>query len=207
LDRFAERRETRKAGPGMKSTGDWALRCVLMIGLVAAIAAPNLAQTASKHPAGAEQPADSNVAREVRHQLQVLPYYSVFDHITFTIQGRTVVLTGSVLRPTMKKDAENSVKSIEGVAGVVNKIEVLPVSQSDDELRRDVYRAIFEDAALQNYAIQPLPSIHIIVKNGEVYLEGTVATDADKRAAGAKAGGVANVAGVKDNLVVESQRD
>jgi osmotically-inducible protein OsmY len=105
----------------------------------------------------------------------------------------------------MKRSAEDSVKSIEGVSGVVNKIEVLPVSQTDDELRRDVYRAIFEDAALQNYAIQPLPSIHIIVKNGAVFLEGTVATEADKRAAGTKAGGVANVGSVKDNLVVEAR--
>jgi hyperosmotically inducible periplasmic protein len=189
----------------MKTTGDWALHCLLMLGLGCAIALPGVAQTAGKRPASAEQPAESNVAREVRHQLQVLPYYSVFDHITFTIQGRTVILVGSVLRPTMKRNAEDSVKSIEGVSGVVNKIEVMPVSQTDDELRRDVYRAIFEDAALQNYAIQPLPSIHIIVKNGAVFLEGTVATEADKRAAGSKAGGVANVAGVKDNLVVESR--
>jgi len=189
----------------MKTTGDWAKRWTLALGFAAAMAVTGWAQTPAKRPASAEQPVDANVAREVRHQLQVLPYYSVFDHITFTIQGRTAILVGSVLRTTLKRNAEDSIKSIEGVSGVVNKIEVLPASQTDDELRRDVYRAIFEDAALQNYAIQPLPSIHIIVKNGQVYLEGTVATDADKRAAGAKAGGVANVAGVKDNLVVESR--
>src|SRR5579871_2693210 len=95
-DRLAEKREARKAGPAMESAGDVAKRVLLMLGFSCAIALPGMAQTAAKRPAGAEQPAESNVAREVRHQLQVLPYYSVFDHITFTIQGRTVILAGSV---------------------------------------------------------------------------------------------------------------
>jgi hyperosmotically inducible periplasmic protein len=157
----------------------------------------------SKHVATETKPAESTLAREVRHQLLVLPYYSVFDHITFTLEGDKVTLTGQVLRPTLKRDAEGSVKSIEGMGTVVNHIEVLPVLPTDDELRRAIYHAIFEDAVLQKYAVQALPSIHIIVKNGNAALEGSVDSEADKNLAGAKARGVTNVRDMKDNLVVQ----
>jgi hyperosmotically inducible periplasmic protein len=148
------------------------------------------------------KPTETALSHEVRHQLLALPYYSVFDHITFALEGNKVTLTGQVLRPTLKHHAEGAVKSIEGIGSVVNQIEVLPESPADDELRRAIYRAIFEDAVLQKYAVQPLPSIHIIVKDGNAALEGAVDSQADKTLAGSKAKGVANVRDMKDNLVV-----
>jgi hyperosmotically inducible periplasmic protein len=154
----------------------------------------------------AENKAEELLAREVRHQLQVLPFYSVFDNITSTIEGSKVTLRGQAVRPTLRAAAEGMVKSIEGVGRVVNEIEVLPQSTSDDELRRAIYRAIFEDAALQKYAVQSLPSIHIIVKNGNVALEGSVDSAEDKTRAASRVSGVANVAGLKDNLVVRSKQ-
>jgi hyperosmotically inducible periplasmic protein len=117
------------------------------------------------------------LAHEVRHQLVLLPYYSVFDNLEFSVKDDTVTLVGQVVRPTLKAGAEAAAKRVEGVAQVVNNIEVLPVSPSDDRLRRALYHKIYGDNVLQRYALQAVPPIHIIVKNGHVTLVGVVATD------------------------------
>ena len=140
--------------------------------------------------------------KEVRHQLVMLPWYSVFDNLAYQVKGDKVILYGEVTRPVLKSDAEAAVKSIEGVASVVNNIEVLPLSSMDDQLRRAVYRAIYGDAGLSRYSIQAVPSIHIIVKNGSVTLEGVVDNETDKNIANLRANGVPNVFSVKNNLVV-----
>jgi hyperosmotically inducible protein len=140
--------------------------------------------------------------KEVRHQLVMLPWYSVFDNLAYQVEGDKVILSGQVTRPVLKSDAEAAVKSIEGVSSVVNNIEVLPPSPMDDQLRRAVYRAIYGDPALSRYSIQAVPSIHIIVKNGNVTLEGVVDNESDKNLAGLRANQVPNVFSVKNNLVV-----
>ncbi len=159
----------------------------------------------------AQSPANSNpsrleisepLTRALRHQLLVLPYYSVFDTIDFSLSGDTVTLTGQVLRPTLKTHAEAAVKSLEGVGSVVNNIEVLPRSATDDELRREVYRVIFEDTELARYAIQAVPPIHIIVKNGAVTLVGKVDKDSDITLAMKEAKKVLGVASVQNLLTV-----
>jgi len=140
--------------------------------------------------------------KEVRHQLVMLPWYSVFDNLAYQVDGDKVTLSGQVTRPVLKSDADAAVKSIEGVASVVNNIEVLPPSPMDDQLRRTLYRAIYGDAGLSRYSIQAVPSIHIIVKTGNVTLEGVVDNEADKNLAGLRANQVPNVFSVKNNLVV-----
>jgi hyperosmotically inducible protein len=140
--------------------------------------------------------------KEVRHELRLLPYYTVFDNLAFKVEGDKVVLEGQVVRPTLKSDAEAAVKSIEGVASVVNNVEVLPVSPMDDQLRRAVYQAIYGDPGLSRYGFQAVPSIHIIVKNGNVTLEGVVDSETDKNLAYLRASAVPNVFSVKNNLVV-----
>jgi hyperosmotically inducible protein len=140
--------------------------------------------------------------KEVRHQLLLLPYYSVFDNLGFRIEGDTVTLEGQVVRPTLKSDAEAAVKSVEGAGAVVNNIEVLPVSPMDDQLRRAVYRALYGDAVLSRYAYSAVPSIHIIVKNGNVALEGVVDNESDKNLAGLRANQVPDVFSVKNNLTI-----
>ncbi len=147
------------------------------------------------------------LAREVRHQLDILPFVSVFDHIAFTLNGNNVTLTGQVVRHTLKTEAEAAVESIEGVGSVINQIEELPASASDDDLRRAVYRAIYEDAVLCRYAVDELPSIHIIVKNGSVALEGQVESEGDRNRALIRAGFAANVSSVKNNLVVRPKEN
>ena len=157
-------------------------------------------------PAGQETKANQNLIREVRHQLLLLPYYTVFDNLAFKVDGDRVTLEGQVTNPTLKHDAEAAVKSIESISGVTNNIEVLPPSPMDDQLRRALYHAIYGDPVLSKYGWSALPSIHIIVKSGHVALEGVVDSETDKNLAGMRANGVPNVFDVKNNLVVKSSR-
>ena len=149
-----------------------------------------------------ESKAEQNLVKEVRHQLLLLPYYSVFDNLGYRVQGDQVTLEGQVTRPTLKSDAENVVKNLEGVRSVTNNIEVLPLSSMDDQVRRALYRAIYGDPTLSKYSWSAMPSIHIIVKNGHVTLEGVVDNDTDKNLAGVRANGVPNVFSVTNDLRV-----
>ena len=143
------------------------------------------------------------LVREVRHELVMLPYYGVFDNLSYRVDGRAVTLFGEVTRPTLKSDAEAAVKRIEGVERVENQIEVLPLSPADDRIRRGAYRAIYGQSSLNRYALQAVPPIHIVVTNGELRLEGVVANEGDKNVAGIQAKGVPGVFAVKNNLAVE----
>jgi hyperosmotically inducible protein len=142
------------------------------------------------------------VTREVRHQILMLPYYSEFDVIGFKVQGYTVTLYGKVVRPSLKDDAANSIKKIEGVEHVNNQIEVLPPSPMDDRLRARLFRAIYGYPSLQRYGVGSNRPIHIIVDRGHVTLEGVVDNQADKNVAGIRANSVAGIFSVKNNLAV-----
>jgi|SRR5580658_3848303 hyperosmotically inducible protein len=146
------------------------------------------------------------ITREVRHELLMLPYFTVFDNIAYKVDGFTVTLIGQVTRPSLKSDAEGAVKHIEGVEKVDNQIEVLPPSGLDDGLRRRLYRAIYGYPALEKYAMGVQKPIRIIVKNGHVTLEGVVDTETDKNIAGIRANGVPNIFSVTNNLRVDSSK-
>lgn len=154
------------------------------------------------------QPGSANyeawLKQEVRHQLLEVPWYSVFDNLAFQVNGSEVTLLGQVVNPTLKIDAGNAVKSIEGVTKVNNNIEVLPNSPMDDQIRRAEYHAIYGDPSLYRYSMGAVPSIHIIVKNGHVTLVGTVANEMDKNLAGIRAKTVPNVFSVENDLHVEN---
>lgn len=147
------------------------------------------------------------ITREARHELVMLPYYSVFDNLAYKVEGNTLTLLGQVARPSLKNDAENAVKKIEGVDKVVNNIEVLPTSPMDDQIRRAEFRAIYGDATLSKYAWGAVPPIHIIVNNGHVTLEGVVDSEADKNVAGIRAKGVPSVFSVTNNLRVQNEKE
>ena len=173
--------------------------------VVVILAAPSLR---AQHPPTAKPAVvtpkvdEPQLSREIRHQLFVLPYYSVFDYIAFALEGDKVTLSGYVLRPTLRINAEAAVKSLEGVSSVKNLIEILPKSSTDDGFRRAVYRSIFEDSTLQRYAVSEVPVIHIVLRNGEVILEGAVSTEAEKNLASTRASGVSGIASVKNNLSI-----
>jgi hyperosmotically inducible periplasmic protein len=146
----------------------------------------------------------SRLAKEVRHELVMLPYYNVFDNLSYSLDGGTVTLMGQVTNPVLKSSAENVVKHLEGVQQVINKIEVLPLSPNDDRIRRAVFQKIYTYPSLSTrYGFQSVPSIHIIVKNGNVALEGVVDNASDKNVAGIQANGVPGVFSVTNNLRVE----
>jgi hyperosmotically inducible periplasmic protein len=187
----------------MRSSFGIAGSSALALALLIAPAAMSVKSQNNSHQRSDKKLQD-NLVKEVRHQLLLLPYYSVFDNLLFKVEGDKVTLLGQVVRPTLKSDAENAVKSIEGVASVDNQIEVLPTSPMDDGLRRAVYRALYGDTSLSRYGMSALPSIHIIVKNGNVALEGVVDSESDKNLANIRANGVPNVFSVTNNLAVGS---
>jgi len=172
---------------------------------MAALASPAIQ---NNQPTGAlDQKGLERIYREVRHELLMLPYYGVFDNLAYKVDpDGTVTLLGQVSPErgsTLKSDAEKAVKHIEGVEKVVNNIEVLPPAPFDDRIRRAAYRAIYGDPALNLYQLRAIPPIHIIVKNGNITLEGVVALQMDKQIAGVRASGIPDVFSVTNNLVVE----
>src|SRR5580698_6450822 len=150
----------------------------------------------------AAPPTLSPLENHVRHELVMLPYLNVFDDISFRVDGNAVTLFGEVTRPVLKSEAENVVKHVEGVSHVENQIEVLPLSNFDDRIRLQTARAIYGYPALQRYGAGTQPSIHIIVKNGNVTLAGFVSTDMDKQLAYMRANGVPGVFAVNNQLQI-----
>ncbi|MGB8508687.1 MAG: BON domain-containing protein [Pyrinomonadaceae bacterium] len=140
------------------------------------------------------------VAKQVRHELVTLPYYGVFDNLSYQINGGTVTLSGQVVRPTTRSEAARRVAKLAGVSRVVNNIEVLPLSTFDDSIRARTYRSVFNTASLYRYALGNNPSLHIVVNRGHVTLEGVVANEGDRRFAYSAAMGVPGVFSVTNNL-------
>jgi hyperosmotically inducible periplasmic protein len=177
-----------------RNNNNWKATWLLVIASM--LVAPSLFG-AAKTPATLEE--------QVRHELVMLPYYGVFDELSFQVEGTTVRLTGRVARPVLRSDAENVVKRIAGVTSVENKIEVLPLSRFDDSIRLAELRAIYGNSALFRYNLAGVAApIRILVKNGNVTLEGVVASQTDKNIAGIVANGVAGVFSVTNNLQVKS---
>ena len=149
---------------------------------------------------------EQRISKEVRHELVMLPYYSIFDDLEYSVNGDTVILLGSVTNPTLKSDAENVVKRIEGVNKVNNQIKVLPPSPMDDQIRVRVARAISNQGGLYRYFMGAVGSIHIIVENGHVTLKGVVDNQADDTQAKLAANQVPGVFSVDDQLQVVNSR-
>ncbi len=165
--------------------------------LLAATGTAGLAQSKSAFD-------NTNIVREVRHELVQIPWYSVFDNLGYMVNGSVVTLNGQVRNGNIKDDAEAAVKRIPGVTKVVNHIEILPASPMDNQIRMALYRAIYNEPELQRYAEGILRNIHIIVNQGHVTLEGMVDNETDKNLAYLRANGVADVFSVTNNLQVQT---
>ncbi|MEZ5354063.1 MAG: BON domain-containing protein [Bryobacteraceae bacterium] len=166
----------------------------------AMFAAPWLAQAQTTSAAEEQAQATQALQEKVRHELVMLPFYGVFDNLAFKVEDGTVTLLGDVTRPTLRSTAENVVKRLEGVKHVVNEVEVLPLSPFDDRIRFAVLRAIYGYPGLDRYGLGTQPSIRILVRNGEVTLEGVVNNDSDRHVANIRANGVSGVFKVTNNL-------
>ena len=167
------------------------------------------------------------MAAAVQKAIVRLSNYGVFDQISFGIGQDTVILRGFASRPTLKESAERVVKQIKGVEEIINQIEVLPLSTSDDELRADLYANIYGDSTLSRYgSLRRSPrfdsmvrrefgitndppvgfhAIHIIVKAGNVTLEGMVDNAGHKVIAEMRARQTPGVFSVTNDLLVASE--
>ena len=143
-----------------------------------------------------------NLEKKVRHELLMMPYFSVFDNLSFRVDNGVVTLMGEVTRPTLRSDAQRLIERTEGVKTVVNTIEVLPLSPFDDRIRLATYRAIYGYGPLQRYGLGTQPSIRIIVKNGNVSLEGIVNNAMDRNLANIRANQVPGVSSVSNDLQI-----
>ena len=159
-------------------------------------AAREAAETSAKSVKGLEH--------RVRSALLKLPYYGVFDHLAFQVEGDQVNLTGEVSWPVLKTDAERAVRNVEGVAGVTSDIKVLPVSLHDNRIRLATYWAVYGQPTLARYRINPNPPIRIIVENGHVTLKGVVGNEMDRTIAYMQANSVPGVFSVTNSLQVGS---
>jgi len=148
---------------------------------------------------------DPQLERRVRKELVTLPYYGVFDNLAYKVDGGTVTLYGQVVRSSTRSDAARRVKRLAGVTQVVNDIKVLPLSSFDDNIRRATYRSIARMGGLYRYLQGVNPSLHIVVDNGHVALEGVVSNSGDRNLAYMAANRVPGVFSVKNNLRVEGE--
>ena len=154
-----------------------------------------------------ERAAYEQLAKKVRKELVTLPWYGVFDNLTYEIDGSTVTLSGQVVQPSTRKDAERRVRKLAGVERVVNNIEVLPLSSFDDRVRVSAYRALFGwNSPLFRYGRGTNPSIHIVVERGHLTLEGVVSNEGDRRLARALVSSIPGVFSVTNNLQAENSR-
>lgn len=179
-----------------------------VVAVIAGLTAPGAnAQTVAANRASTGNAAPvARIAREVRHELVMLPYYGVFDWLEGNVSPDGVVtLRGQVVRPTTKSDAVARVRDIEDVRGVNDQIEVLPLSPNDDRIRLAVYRKLFNfnSPLFTKYGTRAVPPIHIIVRNGNVTLKGIVDSSFDKNIANTYARTVPGVFSVTNDLVVE----
>jgi len=143
---------------------------------------------------------EQRLSKQVRHALVTIPWYGVFDNLEYTMNGSEVTLSGQVVQPYIKDDAEKAVKHVEGVTRVIDHITVLPLSRFDDRIRRAEYHAIFGESELSRYSLGAIPSIHIIEDNGHVTLVGVVNNQMDANVARIRALSVPGVFSVTNNL-------
>jgi hyperosmotically inducible periplasmic protein len=197
------------------------LKCLVAAALVSPLVGAGHAQAPSSTWADADT---TRIVNAVQKKLAGITTYSVFDDLHFAIRGKTLILSGSASRPTLKSDAASAVKGIPGVESVDNQIEVLPNSPNDDRLRRAVYNAVYSGPGLGKYnanagragtsiatragGITADPpsgfhAIHIIVKNGDVTLRGAVLNAGDANIAQIRANGVPGVFSVTNELGLE----
>jgi osmotically-inducible protein OsmY len=160
---------------------------------------------AAASTSGPMSTSDAVIAKKVAHEIRMYPRYSIFDNISFMVNEGRVELLGEVNQPYKKADLGRIAQRVPGVTSLTNDIKVLPLSNMDNRLRLQVARAIYRDPSLYRYGMGALPSIHIIVDNGHVTLEGVVSTAADKNIAGLRAAGAGLSFGqVTNNLRVEN---
>ena len=175
-----------------------------MFGLTATLALAGIAGATTKQSGPFT---DAQIANKAAHEIRMYSRYTIWDNLNVRVIDGNLELSGQVSQPFKKQDLQRIAQSIPGVTSVTNRVEVLPVSFHDDNLRLRIARAIYRDSALSRYAIQAVPPIHIIVRNGHVTLEGVVNNELEKNVAGMRASTAGLSFGpVQNNLRVENPK-
>ncbi len=151
-----------------------------------------------------EDVSSQQIIKKARHAVLMYPYYTVFDHITFSMEGNRLTVAGQVTQPYKKSDLGNILAGIRGVTFVKNDIQVLPLSTFDDHIREEIAERIYGDPMFSNYGNQANPPIHIIVDNGNVTLYGVVNSKVERQKAEIDARFATTYLGLTNNLSVES---
>ncbi|MFZ0960594.1 MAG: BON domain-containing protein [Terriglobia bacterium] len=146
---------------------------------------------------------DQRIVERARKEIVTYPFYNIFDHLELRAENGVLTVDGEVSEPSKKPDIGNFLAYVKGVSQLQNNLEVLPTSIFDDQLRFAIARAIYNDPYFIQYATTALPSIHIIVKNGNVTLEGVVNSPLDKAKAGSNAAFAGTYFSLTNNLRVE----
>ena len=131
-------------------------------------------------PASAADSENLQLFRDVQKQVLRYPHFTIFDSVHANVDNGHVTLVGKVTMPYKKNDIEKRVANVAAVTSVDNQIEVLPVSQFDNDLRFRIARAIYSNHNFRPYASMVNPPIHIIVDRGRVTLEGVVNSQVDR---------------------------
>jgi osmotically-inducible protein OsmY len=139
-----------------------------------------LVWSATAARAAAQDSPDIGIALDISRQIERYPQFTIFDHVSGTVENGVVTLTGKVTMPFKKNDIVRRAGEVRGVREVLNRIDVLPVSQYDEELRVRIARAIYGNSAFWQYGARANPPIHIIVERGHVTLTGVVNSNVDR---------------------------
>jgi hyperosmotically inducible periplasmic protein len=175
--------------------------------IFAPLAVLALAGVAGADTAPTAPGADAEIAAKAAHEIRMYSRYSIWDNVNVRVNDGALELSGQVSQPYKKQDLQRIVQRVGGVASVTNQLEVLPLSNFDDQLRLRVARAIYGDPTLSRYAIQAVPPIHIIVKNGHVSLEGVVNNQLERNVANARASSAGlSFGAVQNNLRIENPK-
>lgn len=149
------------------------------------------------------QGTNTQIAEQVRKEIVTLPFYSIFDNVRFELNDGVLALSGEVYRPVMKMMIERVAQRVEGVTTVTNNIEILPLSPYDDRIRIALANQLYRNQVFTRHSIQAVPPVHIVVKNGNVTLEGVVNSELEKNVAFHVANGIHGVFSVTNNLRTE----
>lgn len=174
--------------------------------VAAFIAMAGTAAEAQNFAGGKRVAGSRGIEDKIFKEIIRLPYYGLFDHITYQLNGNTVILGGSVISLGTRKSAERVVKRIPGVERVVNNIRELPPSPSDNDIRRQLVREFSRGGSIYRYLQGPNPSVRLIVDHGRVSLEGYVANRSDANLMRILANGIFGVFDVQNHLIVENER-
>jgi osmotically-inducible protein OsmY len=127
---------------------------------------------------------DKAIRNDVEAAINGYVRYGVFDAVGVEVDDGLVRLVGFVLDDVRRRGIEDRVARVEGVRDVHNDLRLQGFSQSDVDLRSEIYQRIYTDPLFERYASWSDPPIRVLVDRGNVTLAGTVGSPLEQVVAG-----------------------